>query len=152
MVAGCGGGGTDPGLQGPTFTVDTITFQVGSAGLEHGTSQVTFWLTDSPNTCEAILGTPQLTTTFFKLTVAPPASGLSATVVPTKLTLAPGEALGSLARRTGTHLDASFEASSGTVSWSVDSMGKVTLAAFDVGFAGTADRMAGGGLLLATCN
>ena len=151
-LTACGHGGIDSSVPGPTFKVGTITFQVNSTGLEHAGSEVTFWLTDRPNTCLAIQGTPVLTTTFFKLRVAPPSSGSSASVVPGKLTLAPGEAFGSLELRTGTHLDAAYTATSGTVSWSLDAQGHVTLEAFDVGFDGTPDRMVGGGLILATCN
>lgn len=153
LLAGCGPGPKDPAVAGPTFTVGAITFRVGSTGVVTGTDRLTFWLTSSPATCTDIFAAPVATTTFFSLTIRPPASGAtSATVVPMKAFPADGEALGRLERRTGGGLDAGVDAASGSVTWSVATGGALTLTAFDVAFVGTTDRMVGGGLGLAACN
>lgn len=153
LLAACGPGPKDPALAGPTFTVGALTFRVGSTGVVKEAGLLTFWLTSSPATCTDIFAAPVATTTFFSLAIEPPASGAtSATVVPTKSFPAEGEALGRLERRTGGALDARVDAASGSVTWSVDAAGTLTLETLDVGFVGTTDRMVGGGLRLTACN
>lgn len=151
-LAACGPGPVAPPT-GPTFTVGGITFHVASAGLERGAADVTLWMTDAPDTCAAIIGTPVQTTTFWKLRVAPAASGpTAAVVVPIKLAPSPGEAIGRLEQRTGGVAGLGYDAASGSLSWTAAADGTVTVDALDVGYAGTADRVVGSGLIFRPCS
>lgn len=151
-LAGCGPG-PEVAPAGPTFTVGAITFRAGSAGVERQGGQLVFWLTDTPDTCQAIVGTPVQTTTFWRLRVAPPSSGATAaSVVPPKLTLAPGEADGRLEQRTGGVAGTGHDAADGTISWTGGAAGPITVDALDVGYAGAAGRVTAAGLVFRACN
>lgn len=150
-LAGCGPG---PVVDQPslTFTVDGITLRVASAGVVRGAGEFTLWLTDAPDTCAAVAATPVQTTTFWSLRVAPPAGASTATVVPMKVSPAPGEATGRLEQRTGGVPGPGVDAASGSVSWTGATTGPITVDALDVGYAGTADRITAAGLVFRACN
>lgn len=138
-LAACGPGPVGPPA-GPAFTVGGITFRVASVGLERGAGDFTLWMTDAPDACAAIVGTPVRTTTFWKLRVAPPASGATAAaVVPPRLAPTAGEAIGLLEQRTGGDLGLGYDAASGTLTWTTAADGTVTVDALDVGYVDRAD-------------
>jgi hypothetical protein len=151
-LAACGPGPVGAPA-GPTFTVGGITFRVASAGVERGASGFTLWMTDAADTCQAIVGTPVQTTTFWKLEVAPPVSGsTAAAVVPPKLAPAPGEALGRLEQRTGGVPGPGYDAAEGALAWTLAADGTITVDALDVGYDGAAGRVTGDGLVFRPCN
>lgn len=150
--AACGPGPVAP-PPGPVFTVGDVTFRASSAGLERGADDFTLWLTDAPDACAAIVGTPIQTTTFWRLRVAPPAGGaLAAAVVPPKVAPGPGEAVGRLEQRTGGVPGPGYDAASGSLAWTAAADGTVTVDALDVGYAGAAGRVTATGLVFRPCN
>jgi len=151
-LAACGDGtGTDPG-GGPTVTIGGVTFHLSSGGSLRRGGALTLYVTDQVDTCSALGAVPRGTMVTFQLAVAPRSDGtLAAAVVAGKGAPGAGEAVGGLSVATGGTVTATREASDGSVAWTVDGNGAVTIATLDVGFAGTADRLQASGLRLASC-
>lgn len=151
-LAACGdGAGMDPG-GGPTVMIGGVSFHLSSGGSLRRGSDLTLYVTDQVDTCSAIGAIPRGTVITFQLAVAPESGGaLRASVVTGKTAPGAGEAVGGLAVSTGGVVGAAREATSGSVAWSVDGSGAVTVSSVDVGFAGTSDRLQASGLRLATC-
>lgn len=155
LLCGCGGGngarltGGDP-LE---FNVAGLTLRASSGGSVAGAAgATTLVLSDQPDTCLAIVYTPAGTATMLTLKVAPQADGnRSANVLPRKPDPAAGEAVGGLARTAAGRQTGVIDAVDGTVSWTVDASGNVGIAALDIGFSGTADRIAASNLFLQRC-
>jgi len=143
-------GGTAP-LQ---FTVGTTTFELVSGGVFRTNGQLRVHLTDAIDSCLAVVQVPVMTTNYLSFTVQPPTAGaLTATVVTTASGPAAGEAIGTLAQRTGGVLTGtSYTAASGALTWSGGATGDLTLESIDVGFEGASGRVVAAGLLLKACN
>jgi len=151
-LAACGDGtGRDPG-GGPTVMIGGVSFHLSSGGSLRRGGGLTLYVTDQVDTCSAIGAIPRGTVVTFQLAVAPRGDGtLAAAVVAGKSAPGPGEAVGGLSVATGGTVTATREASDGSVAWTADGTGAVTIATLDVGFAGTADRLQASGLRLASC-
>jgi hypothetical protein len=134
------------------FTIGGLAFHVSSGAVATAGGVLTLYLTDQPDGCLAIAFTPMGTATIFQLGVAAAADGTtSATVVAPKSAPAPGEAVGKLVRATRGVTDESFDAANGSVSWTANADGSVTIGSLDVGFAGAAGRLTTGGLTVPHC-
>jgi len=154
-IAACSeaSGGPGNGSPGPVdFTVGGMTFHVSSGAVATVGGVLTLFLTDQPDGCLAITYTPVGTATVFSLGVAPAADGTtSATVVSPRPVPAAGEAVGKLVRATHGVPDAGFDAADGSVSWTANADGSVTIVSLDVGFAGVPGRLSTGGWTIPRC-
>ncbi len=153
-LAACSGSSTGPGtVPGPVdFTIGGLEFHVASGAVAMVGGVLTLYLTDQPDGCLAVTYTPVGRTTIFSLGVAAAADGTTrATVVAPKPAPAPGEAVGNLRRATGGVPDASLDAADGSVSWTANADGSVTIDSLDVGFAGASGRLTTGGLTIPRC-
>ncbi len=134
------------------FVIGGIPFDLSSGAALAASGGWTLYVSDQVDTCLAVLQVPTMRMTLLELRVAPAADGTTvATVVPPKPTPAAGEAVGGITVRTGGTLNASLDAASGSVAWTANADGSVTVTALDVGFAGTADRLTTAGLHLRAC-
>lgn len=158
LAASCGAGSAlGPGGGPLQFTIAGVAFQASSGAASVPSGVLTFDITDQPDTCTALrnsrTGNPPIGIyTRFELRVAPGSDGSArATVVPPGAAPAAGQAMGGLARMQGGQKTDSIDAADGTVQWTLDGSGNATLVSVDVGFAGTSDRLAAGGLYLPAC-
>ncbi len=133
------------------FTIAGIAFHISSGAVVTSGGALTFYLSDQPDTCAAIINQPVGTTTTLTLHVSPPADGSTTVTIVDKAVAAAGEAVGSLVRATGGNPGATVTAASGTVSWTANADRSYALTNIDLGFAGTTDRVTTYGLLLAPC-
>lgn len=146
---------SSPGDGGPAvdFVIAGISFHAGSGVAVTSGGTLTLYLSDQPDTCQALTYVPVGTATTFSLRIAPPLNGSTrAAVVGPKSTPAAGEAVGGLSRATGGVKNASVDAMSGSIAWTANAGGSVTIDAIDVGFVGTTDRLTTGGLTLTPCS
>ncbi len=154
LAAACsGGGGPANGVEGPVdFTIGGMEFHVRSGAAATVGGVLTLYLTDQPDGCLAVTYTPVGTATIFSLRVAAAADGTAlAAVVAPKPVPAPGEAVGKLERATRGVPEATFDAADGSISWTANADGSVTIDALDAGFAGAAGRLMTGGLTIPRC-
>lgn len=136
----------------PDFVIGGIPLDLASGAALAVSGGLTLYVSDQVDTCLAVLQVPVMKTTLLELRVAPAADGTTAaTVVPPKPAPAAGEAVGGITVRTGGTLNASLDAASGSVAWTANADGSVTVTSLDVGFAGTADRLTTAGLHLRAC-
>ncbi|HSB21200.1 MAG TPA: hypothetical protein VLD85_14430 [Anaeromyxobacteraceae bacterium] len=136
----------------PDFVIGGIPLDLASGAALAASGGLTLYVSDQVDTCLAVLQVPVMRTTLLELRVAPAADGTTAaTVVPPKPAPAAGEAVGGITVRTGGTLNASLDAASGSVAWTANADGSVTVTSLDVGFAGTADRLTTAGLHLRAC-
>jgi hypothetical protein len=142
LLAGCALDHQLPdGGFGVEVTIGGIQLRAASAGARAGGSSLTLYLTDQPDACLATSQIPVGRATIFELKVAPPSGG-TATVVP-------GE--GDLTVQVGGLKTSGYDASDGSVTWTVNGDGTYTIATMDVGFAGTGDRLRLANLVLLPC-
>lgn len=119
--------------------------------------QLALFFSDQADTCLNLTyanagNPPRATVLTLSLRVAPRLDGTTrATVVAPKLAPGPGEAVGGIVQTTGGVDGAHLDASDGTVAWTLDATGNVTVTAADVGFAGASGRFTTGGLTLVPC-
>jgi hypothetical protein len=134
------------------FAIGGLAFHVSSGAVATVGGALTLFLTDQPDGCLAITYTPVGTATIFSLGVAAASDGTTrATVVPPKPAPAAGEAVGKLVRATHGIPDMGFDAADGSISWTANADGSVTIESLDVGFAGAAGRLTTGGLTIPRC-
>jgi hypothetical protein len=149
----CGGGSAGaPSPDALAFTIQGMSLRLSSGAAAISSGVLTLYVSDQIDTCTALrnakTGNPPIGIyTVLALHVAAGSDGSThATVVaPTPLP-GPGQAAGTLARSQGGHQAASLDAADGTVSWTLDARGSATIRAMDVGFSGTADRLAASAL------
>lgn len=159
LGAGCGSGtAAPPASGGPVdFTIGglAIHFSSGAAAVVGGV--LTLYLIDLPAACATLTnvstGNPPLgkLTTLAVRVVADSSGNTGATVVAPTPVPPPGHAAGSLVQKLSGAVSATFDLADGTVAWTTDSSGNVTLVSVDVGFAGTTDRLVSRGLYLPAC-
>jgi hypothetical protein len=151
------GGSWPDGGQPVDFTIAGLEFHVSDGAVGTSGGNLVFYLSDQPDACMAVIAIPVGTAMLFTLHVSPPAGASSATVVPPSPPPplpplpSPGQAMGGLVRATGLVQNESVDAASGTVAWTVNGDGSVTITTIDVGFAETAGRLATYGLRLRPC-
>ncbi|MCA1828867.1 MAG: hypothetical protein ABR567_01795 [Myxococcales bacterium] len=134
------------------FNIGGISLHASSGVVVTASGQLTFYLSDQPDTCLSLRFVPVGTATTFSLKIAPPADGTTqATIVAPRPAPAGGQATGTLVRATGGKQDASVDAANGSVAWTANADGSVVLTSIDVGFAGTTDRLTTAGLTLTAC-
>jgi hypothetical protein len=134
------------------FVIGGLEFHLSDGVAVTSGGALTLHLSDQPDACLAFRQVPVGRAITFSLRVAAQTDGTTrAAVVPPKSTPAPGEAVGGIVRATGGVKNASFDAVSGSVAWTANSNGSVSLISLDVGFGGIADRLTTSGLLLAAC-
>jgi hypothetical protein len=133
------------------FNLSGMSFHISDGAAVNSGGALTFYLSDQPNACAAFRNVPVGTATTLSLRVVPQADGTTRASVVAKPVPSAGEATGGIVRATGGVKNASLDASSGSVAWTLNSDGSYTLGGVDVGFAGTADRLVTWGLTLAPC-
>jgi len=154
LAAGCGNppvGGQGDG--NPRFTVGALELHAVSGAAVQTAYGWALYLSDQPDTCEAIAFVPQAQWTLLELRVSPQAGGANqASVVAPRATPAAGEAVGALTRFAVADVVLAYDAGEGALAWSAAADGTVTVTSIDVGFAGAAGRVAAEGLLLQPCS
>lgn len=158
-TGGCGssGGSWPDGGQPVDFTIAGMRFHVSDGAVRTSGANLVFYLSDQPDACLAVTYTPAGTAMLLTLRIAPIAGLSSATVVPPspppplQPSPSPGQAMGGLVKATGGLQDASVDAASGTVAWTANGDGSVTITSIDVVFAATAGELATYGLRLRPC-
>jgi hypothetical protein len=152
-AAGCNPSVHPSGGGPPEFTIGEIDLELVS-----GAAVETLWgwrlfLTDQLDACDAVAFVPNGLHTILELRVAPAAGGAEeATVVSPVATPGPGEAAGGIRQANALVERHAYDAADGTVAWTAEVDGSVTIDTIDVGFAGVAGRVATGALHLARCN
>ena len=151
------GGPWPDGGQPVDFTIDGMQFHVSDGAVRTSGGNLLFYLSDQPDACLAVTYTPVGTAMLLTLRIAPISGVSSATVVPPspppplQPSPSPGQAMGGLVKATGGIQDASADAASGTVAWTANGDGSVTIDSIDVVFAGTAGELKTYGLRLRPC-
>ena len=151
----CGTARRGPSDGGPKvdFEIGSLSFHISSGAVVSSGGTLTFYLSDQPDTCQAIVNVPVGAAITFSLRIAPPIDGTTrATVVAPKPAPAAGEAVGGLTRATSGVKNASLDALDGSLAWTANNDGSITITSIDVGFAMTADRLTTGGLSLLPCS
>jgi hypothetical protein len=156
LVSACNDGGpflADGGQPAFDVTIGGVEFQANSSAAVLFGNVFTVLLTDQPNACQAYGHIPQQVWTTLTMHLAPSADDSStANVVPPKPVPGPGQAVGVLVRAIADRPPvASFDMIDGTVVWTGNIDGSVTITAMDVGFAGTPDRLVTGGIIVPSC-
>jgi hypothetical protein len=153
LLASCSGAATHaPDAGARDFSIGGIAFHL-SSGAVVKSGGLSFVFSDQPDACLALKYVPVGAATTFTLRVAPAADGMTqATVVANKPSPGAGEAVGGIVRATGGQKDAGADASNGSVAWTANADGSITVNSLDVGFAGTADRLTTGGWTLPACS
>ncbi len=151
-LGACAEGGSYPSGGPVDFVIGGIPVHLSSGGWLAPAGVLTLYLTDQTDTCLAIALVPVGTAVTISLRVVPEADGTTrATVVAPQPTVGAGEAVGGLVRATGGVPNAILEAVDGTVAWTVNADGSITVTSIDVAFAGGGDRLRTGGLRLPRC-
>lgn len=152
------GGSWRDGGQPVDFTIAGMRFHVSDGAVSASGGNLVFYLSDQPDACLAVIAIPVGTAMLLTLRVSPPPGGATAATVvppnpapPLPPSPSPGQAMGGLVRATGGVPDASVDAANGSLAWTVNGDGSVTLTTIDVGFAGTTDRLTSWGLRLRPC-
>lgn len=141
LLAACGtSGGGGAVFDGGDYTVGSIAFHVAS-GAAVSSGGLTLVLSDQPDTCQALSFVSTRTTTMLKLKVVPAADGTTRAAVVATQSPAAGQASGSLAQATAGVQGTRYDAADGTVAWTVNNGGSVTLTTLDVGFSGATGRI-----------
>jgi hypothetical protein len=134
------------------FNIGGIAFHISDGAAVTSGGALTLYFSDQPNACAAFQNIPVGTATTLALKIAAESDGTTrATIVARKLAPAPGEAVGGLSRATGGVQNASIDAANGSIAWTQNANGTITMTALDAGFAGTADRLGTYGLTFSPC-
>jgi hypothetical protein len=141
LACGCAADHTRSGDGGVLdLEIDGIAFRLSSGGAVTARGALVLYLTDQPDACAAITHIPAGRATVFRLEVGAAAGSSS---------IAPGA--GDLRVSAAGVDEQKLEVSDGTVAWSTNADGTVSVAQLDVGFVGTTDRLRATGLQLEAC-
>jgi hypothetical protein len=156
VASGCtdtsGARGADGSTGGDEFTVGTLDFHVSSGTARIAGGVLAFYLTDQPDACLAITSAPILSTVVLSLKVVAQVDGTTmASVAAPRTTPLPGQASGNLVQQVGGATTKSYDAASGSISWSLNSDGRYSIPAIDVGFADVSGRVTLAGLTVGVC-
>lgn len=160
LGAGCGNPPPLPLVAGGPvdFTVGTLSvhFSSGAAAVVGGV--LTLYLVDLPSACTVIgnsrTGNPPvgtLTTLTLRVTAASDGTTVATVVAPTPVP-GPGKAAGGLSRTLSGQQTNALDLTDGTVSWTADSAGNVTINSLDLGFAASVGRITTHDLFLQQCS
>ena len=144
--------------RGPTdagpldFNINGIPFHISDGTAVTSGGALTLYFSDQPDACLAFQNVPVGTATTLALKIAAQSDGTArATIVARKPASSPGEAVGGLSRATAGVQNASVDAANGSIAWTQNANGTISLTALDAGFAGTSDRLATYGVTLSPC-
>lgn len=133
------------------FTLGAVALHLSSGAVRSSGPSLSFFLSDNPQTCQAITNVPNGLLTRLRLDVAPPLDGTARASVVVAAQPGAGQAVGSVVQSLMGRVQATLTASDGTLSWTKNGDGTVTIDSIDVGFSGVSGRVATGGLILQAC-
>jgi hypothetical protein len=134
------------------FNIAGIAFHISDGAAVTAGGALTLYFSDQPSACAAFQHVPVGTATTLALKIAAQSDGTTrATIVARKPAPSPGEAVGGLSRATGGVQNVSIDTANGSIAWTQNANGTISLTALDAGFAGTADRLATYGVTLSPC-